>query len=134
MLLAIDPGRDKCGIAVVTGNAVVLFQKIVAAEKIESYLPKLLNRYKIEEVVLGDGTSSEEVARKIKKNYDLPLVIIKEAYTTLAAEERYRQEHYTGIKRFFLSFIKWKPAFPVDDYAAVILGERYLKDKDKTNR
>ncbi|QTL96903.1 Holliday junction resolvase RuvX [Iocasia frigidifontis] len=129
MLLAIDPGRDKCGIAVMTGDAAVIFQEIVATEKIESYLLELLNRYKIEEVVLGNGTFSEEVARKIEKNYDLPLMLIKEAYTTLAAEERYRQVKYSGIKRFFLSFIKWKPSFPVDDYAAVILGERYLKDK-----
>ncbi|AZO93976.1 RuvX/YqgF family protein [Halocella sp. SP3-1] len=129
MLLAIDPGRDKCGIAVMTGDATVLFQEIVATEKIELYLLELLNRYKIEEVVLGNGTFSEEVARKIEKNYDLPLMLIKEAYTTLAAEERYRQVNYSGIKRFFLSFIKWKPSFPVDDYAAVILGERYLKDK-----
>lgn len=112
-----------------TGDATVLFQEIVATEKIELYLLELLNRYKIEEVVLGNGTFSEEVARKIEKNYDLPLMLIKEAYTTLAAEERYRQVNYSGIKRFFLSFIKWKPSFPVDDYAAVILGERYLKDK-----
>ncbi|MTI59237.1 MAG: pre-16S rRNA-processing nuclease YqgF [Firmicutes bacterium] len=130
MLLAIDPGRDKCGIAVMTGDAAVLFQEIVATEKIESYLLELLNRYKIEEVVLGNGTFSEEIARKIEKNYDLPLMLIKEAYTTLAAEERYRQVHYSSIKRFFLSFIKWKPSYPVDDYAAVILGERYLKDKE----
>lgn len=130
MLLAIDPGRSKCGIAIMTDDAVVLLQEIVAAEEIESYLAELLNKYKIEEVVLGDGTSSERIAGKIEENYDMPLMIIEEAYTTLAAEERYRQEHYSAIKRFFLSFIKWKPSFPVDDYAAVILGERYLKDKE----
>ncbi|MDI3547043.1 MAG: hypothetical protein PWR10_695 [Halanaerobiales bacterium] len=128
MILAIDPGRDKCGLAVLDGEMTVRYQGIVSGREIEAYLKQLLNRFEIEGIVLGNGTFSEEMEERLKQNFNLPVHLIDEAYTTCEAEKRYREEHFRGLKSI-LRFISWKPSRPVDDYVAVILAERYLANR-----
>jgi RNase H-fold protein (predicted Holliday junction resolvase) len=130
MILAIDPGKDKSGLAVLDNEKSIYYRKIVASQKIEAYLKELVNRFNIEGFVLGDGTSSREIEERLQKYFNLPIYLLDEAYTTMEAEARYRQERLQGIKRI-LGFISWKPARPLDDYVAVILAERYLEKEIK---
>lgn len=127
-LLGIDPGRSKCGLAVLDMKKNLLYKNIVNTALISSYLLDLDNKYNISDIVLGDGTFAAEIKQKIKKVFNYPIYFVDEAYTTIQAEERYRAENYRGWKRC-LGFIKWKPSCPVDDYVAVILVERYLNKK-----
>jgi RNase H-fold protein (predicted Holliday junction resolvase) len=127
MILAIDPGKDKSGLAVLDNEKNIYYRKIVASHKIEVYLKELVNRFNIEGFVLGDGTSSRGIEERLQKHFNLPIYLLDEAYTTIEAETRYRQE---GLRKL-LSFISWKPARPLDDYVAVILAERYLEKKNQ---
>ncbi|ACL70496.1 Holliday junction resolvase RuvX [Halothermothrix orenii] len=129
MVLAIDPGRDKCGIAVVDRNLKIFYRAIVSPGKLGSYLQKLSHRYSLEGIVLGNGTFSGEVKKIIEATVNIPVHEVDESYTTLEAEERYRQEHYTGWK-VFLKFLGWKPACPLDDLVAVVLAGRYFQGKN----
>ena len=140
IILAIDPGRDKCGYAVLNKlksgssfdneeNNWVCEKGITVTPNLRSYLEELLNKYNIGVFVLGDGTNSEKIKDLLLDNFELPVIIVNEAYTTYEAEKLYRREKLKGWKRIF-SFIKWKPSKPIDDYAAVILGQRFLKENN----
>lgn len=127
MIMAVDPGREKCGLAVLKKDGTVIYREIIQTEEFGLSLKDILKRYNIETVVLGNGTYSSELEEEIIRNSELPVVKVDEAYTTFEAEKRYRKENLKGLKKIF-SIIFWKPARPVDDYVAVILGERYLKN------
>lgn len=129
MIAAIDPGRSKSGIAVLDDNSKIITKTIMPTDKIESYLIKLVNKYNIEEFVLGNGTFSEEIENIIINISDIPLQIIDEANTTTVAEELYRADKYNQFMKKLFKYIKWKPSEPLDDYAAVVLGRKHLKDK-----
>ena len=138
IILAVDPGRDKCGYAILNNNKNNSFDKIedwvcekgiISIPDLKSYLKELLNKYNIGVFVLGDGTNSEKIKDLLLDNFQLPVIIVNEAYTTYQAEKLYRREKLRGWKRVF-SFIKWKPSKPIDDYAAIILGQRFLKEND----
>lgn len=126
-ILAIDPGKDKCGLAIVNYSLLVLSKKIVDRIELQSYLSQLINIYDIREIIIGDGTFYNEVLKEIKGITDIPVKIVDEAYTTLEAEKRYWQEK-GGLWKKLHFFIHWKPGRPLDDYVAVILVERYLQN------
>lgn len=136
LILALDPGRDKIGIAVVDEELKVYTREIIPEKEIISYLSTLVHKYNIKEIVLGDGTTSEGMKNKLESQFEdsYPVQTIDESYTTIEAEKRYRQENpLQGLKKLF-KFINWKPKVPVDDYVAVILAERYFKRDDKISR
>ena len=91
-ILAIDPGKDKCGLAIVNYSLLVLSKKIVDRIELQSYLSQLINIYDIREIIIGDGTFYNEVLKEIKGITDIPVKIVDEAYTTMEAEKRYWQE------------------------------------------
>ena len=62
-ILAIDPGREKTGIAILK-NSDVLEHKIINSDELVQIIKSLLEKYIIKTIVMGNGTSS-------KKKYDL---------------------------------------------------------------
>lgn len=132
IVLAIDPGRDKTGVAVVDDNLKVYDRDIVNSDEISKYLNKMLYTYKIDLIVLGDGTTSEKMKSRLYRITEskIPVNLVDESNSTQEAEARYRSHHPLRGWKKLLRFISWKPAAAVDDYVAVILAERYLQ-KDK---
>jgi len=126
LLLSIDPGKDKCGMAILNYDLKLLSKAIVETVKIKSYLQEVLNNYSIKDIVIGNGTYSSNLNDIIKKISEVPVSIVDEAYTTVEAEERYLAKHKKNWQNW-LSFITWKPSVAVDDYVAVILAERFIK-------
>jgi len=122
-VIAIDPGKDKVGIAVVDDDRKVYLKNIINSKDINCYLVDLLADYNIDILIIGDGTFSDKLKKKIKEEIYLPIYMVDEAYSTVEAENRYRQEK----KNWLMRLLKWKPAEPVDDYVAVILAERYFQ-------
>jgi len=127
--MAIDPGRDKSGIAIIDKNRKIYFKDIVITDNISSLISQLLADYTIDIIVIGDGTYCEEIRKIIIRQSQIPVSIVNEAYSTLEAENKYRREKQNWLFRL----IKWKPARPLDDYVAVILAERYLKNNSSQN-
>ena len=128
MILAIDPGRDKCGLALLDDDQKIHRQEIIPTAGLGLYLTRLMGQYSISRFILGNGTYSAKIEEQLKEIAELPVYLVEESGTTFLAEERYRKEHLARGWRCLFAFIKWRPDRPVDDYVAVILAERFLKD------
>ncbi|WP_110954096.1 RuvC family protein [Anaerosinus massiliensis] len=131
-VIAIDPGREKCGIAVVEQSKKVLYQEVIFTIDLENKIKTLLEKYKIEKILLGNGTSSDTAKQQVEKSTtpsDVKIELVEEYRTTDAAKIRYWQSHPPrGLRRLIPTGMQVPPV-PVDDYVAVILAERYYGSK-----
>lgn len=127
LVIAIDPGREKCGIAVVRKCEGVLYKNIVNTSQLIEAVVLNSDHYQTSLVVLGSGTSSIKAREKLQAaNAKLDIIVVDEYRTTDAARIRYWQENPpSGFKRF-IPVTMLVPPVPVDDYAAVIIAEKYL--------
>lgn len=128
-LLAVDPGRDKIGLAVLTADGVVAYQRVIPAAEFFGEVDKLVGEYRPRLLVMGDGTGAKSLKAELDKRKTLgpsgTIVLVDEYRTSEAARQLYLSEHRTGWRRFVPLGLQ-TPAEPYDDYVAVILGKRYL--------
>lgn len=135
-IIAIDPGRDKTGVAIVASDLSTRGIKTVKTSEIKQTIMTLLEEYKnngeeIKTIVLGDGTCSKKHYENLQqwlKDADIAIVIVDEYNTTAEGRLRYwKYNKPTGLKRLFP--VSWlTPPVPVDDYTAWIIGERYFRE------
>lgn len=130
MIIAVDPGKNKCGLAVLTQSGQVLEQTVVKTENITNDLPLYLAKYSQATVIVGQGHFGKLVARKLAQlENNINVIFVDEKFSTLEARKLYWQNNKpTGLKRFIPTTLITPPV-PVDDYAAVILGRRFLLSK-----
>ena len=130
-MLAIDPGTVKCGLAVVDrGVALPLFCRVIPLAHFADEVGMLLERFHPETVVLGSGTASETVTAMLKALSITPRVV-DEYGTTLAARARYFMAHPPrGWRRLIPAGLRIPPV-PIDDWAAVVMAERFLASSEK---
>lgn len=137
LVLGIDPGREKCGVAAVDARRGVLHREVVSTLALEKTLRALLAAHPARAVVLGNGTSAKRAAKTVAALLEttaVQLVLADEYRTTDAARARYWREHPPRGWRALLPTTMQTPPVPVDDYAAVILAERYLENSALTAR
>ncbi|MPL68913.1 hypothetical protein SDC9_14646 [bioreactor metagenome] len=130
MVIAVDPGREKCGVAVVRQTHEVLYKSVVETARLTEIITKLAQEYSTLTVVLGNRTTSRENKKILEKitinNHSLAVKLVDEHRSTDAARIRYWQENPPhGLKRL-IPITMQVPPVPVDDYVAVILAERYF--------
>ncbi len=127
VVAAIDPGREKCGLAVVDEDGRVLEQAVVATVWLEDELTERVQKFRPERILLGNGTTSRTAEEDIRTAFpDIPVEIVDEYRTTDDAKIAYWKAHPpTGWRRFFPTSMQVPPV-PVDDFVAVILAQRYL--------
>lgn len=126
-LLAIDPGRDKCGLAVVTLDRRVLEREITPLRELPLRIAHLLGRYGVQTTVVGDRTGAREVRDLIRQHgFPLEIAFVDEDRSSELGRRRYLLDHPgRGLARFLPISLRC-PNCPYDDYVAVILAERYL--------
>lgn len=127
--IAIDPGREKCGVAVMDGEGGVAEKAIIPRSRVGEKIKELLERHPgVDEFAVGGGTGGGELLELLKKNFPgLRATAVEEKNTTLLARDRYFLEHPEKryLRVFPLSLFLRQPE--VDAHAAVVIGERYLK-------
>lgn len=127
-ILAIDPGREKTGIAILK-NSDVLEHKIINSEELVQIIKSLLEKYIIKTIVMGNGTSSKKKYDLLKREFiDRDIVLINEYRTTDEARKLYFQENPPKGWKKLIPLGMQVPPVPVDDYAAIVIGRKYLKD------
>jgi RNase H-fold protein (predicted Holliday junction resolvase) len=133
-LLALDPGRDKIGVAVLSFKAEEREKTIIKKDELLDQLEEIFSHYQIREIVIGNGTGAEAIEKMIKNNYsDLKISLVAEEYTTEEAQARYLKEKtMSNYEKLLRKIVSWKVQKPLDDYAALIIGEKYLKKLDKS--
>lgn len=127
-ILAVDPGRTKCGLAIVRRNEGVLTRAVVTKENLARLLRVIFEQFQPTVTVLGRGTGAKEIERLIRQIDGAPQIkMVDETYTSLDARQRFFREHPPkGLKRLIPTGLQ-TPDVPYDDYVAVILAERYLE-------
>lgn len=128
--LGIDPGKEKCGLAVVERegkNLNILIRKISKTSEIKNAVREIYDEFKPSLCVIGNGTQSKEVQTKVREEIpSISMLILDETDTSIRARERYWEHHpRRGWRRLLPSSLQ-VPQEPVDDFVAVILAETAL--------
>jgi RNase H-fold protein (predicted Holliday junction resolvase) len=128
MILGFDPGKDKCGIAVMGRDRNVSYHEVVLSESIISTIQSLCQQFPIELLVMGDQTTSKSWKQKLTQSLSpfIKIIQVDERFSSLEAKERYWQMYPpTGFNRLIPLGMRTPPR-PVDDIVAIVLIERYL--------
>ena len=131
-VVAVDPGREKCGVAVVDRQQGVLCRQVVETTALVAAVEELLEKFGCRQVILGGQTASGTVRQFLKPLQEQCLmdeiILIDERGSTEQARARYWQEvPPTGWRRFLPRGLL-SPPCAIDDFAAIILGERYFRE------
>lgn len=128
-VLSIDPGREKCGVAVVGKDSGVIWKEVVSTSSLASIVTDLVAMHDVQTIVVGDRTSYRSAVNIISSLGDtsLDIVAVDEHHSSEEARSRYWREHPpSGLLRLVPLGLQVPPV-PVDDYVAVILAERYFQ-------
>lgn len=126
-LLAIDPGKEKCGFALLSGKGELLDHGIILTSNLEVELDSRFPKWAPEVILLGDGTHSKRIEKLIGPRVgQVPIQIVDEHDSTYRARKLYYEHNPPkGIWRYIPLGLQVPPV-PYDDYAAMLLGLRFL--------
>lgn len=134
-IVAVDPGHTKCGVAVVEPDGSIIARDIVTAAMIGETARVMYDDHAAGVVVVGGGTSSDEVRTSLSLFFDeSDIQIVDEENTTLEARSLYREENPPGCLGRLIPVGLLIPPRPLDDYAAAVIGRRYFSIQDAKGR
>ena len=127
MILGFDPGRHKCGLAIMGLDRTLYHRSVVASDTVLNTIEALREEYPISLIVMGDQTTAKTWKAQLANLQKLPrVVMIDERYSSLEARDRYWQLHPPrGLQRLLPKGLR-QPSTPIDDIVAMLLIERYL--------
>jgi RNase H-fold protein (predicted Holliday junction resolvase) len=128
MYLGFDPGKDKCGVAVVDQAGMALYHEVLLSDTLIDQLPALCQKWQISQVVMGDRTTARQWQQKLIATLpEMDIVLVDEHYSTLAARDLYWEIYPPqGWQRLMPQGMRLPPR-PIDDLVAIILVRRYLQ-------
>ncbi len=126
-VLAIDPGREKCGVAVLASDGRVLVQRVVTTAELDAAVGALIRAYE-PNVIMGNGTTSADAKKRVEA-LGVSVTLVDEYRTTDAAKCAYWEAHPPRGWRRFVPRGMLVPPVPVDDFVAVILAQRFLEKR-----
>jgi RNase H-fold protein (predicted Holliday junction resolvase) len=125
-VLGIDPGTRKCGYAVVVAIGTPPLEiGIVETPRLAEVVAELAGRHRLDAIALGSGTHAPPVAGLLG-GCGLPILTVDERETTLQARARYFADHPPRGWRRLIPRGMLLPPRPIDDYAALLIAERYF--------
>lgn len=137
MFLGFDPGRDKCGLAIMGNDKKILYHEVVKSEDAIAIIQDLWLKYQPNKLIIGNLTTSKQWLQTIKDKLKLSkeqVVLVDEKNSTLEARDRYWQMYPPkGLGKLIPQSLKVPPR-PLDDIVAIILLERYLKHEQITTK
>jgi len=130
IIIAIDPGTKKCGYVVVDSDMSVLQKEVIPTDNIVNNIEDSFKVYKINKIILGNGTNYKNIENRLKNHFPkLKIILIEEEFSTLEARKKYfKANPPRGIFRFIPLSLRVPPCH-YDDFVAVILAEKYFKNK-----
>lgn len=127
MILGFDPGRDKCGVAVMDDNHQILYHEVVPSETAIATLQSLCQQFSLQLLVMGNQTTSKQWKQQLQAQLSpsLPIVMVDERNSSLEARDRYWQMYPPqGLTRLIPQGMRLPPR-PIDDIVAILLIERW---------
>ncbi len=133
-VVTIDPGKSKCGLVLAEISEKKVYKAIILkSELLENYLRNLITVEDIEQIILGNGTTSGEVREKLHF-FKKEIITFEEKNTTYRAKARYFELFpISGLKSLIPReiFILNKN---LDAISALIILEDYCKMKFTLNQ
>ena len=128
LIFAIDPGREKCGIALFDSTNGLIFKKVIDSINLINICKEQLITHNDVKIIMGNGTSSREHQKNIEnllRYFGKELELVDEYKTTELATKLYWRDHEPKWWQKILPKTMLIPPEPVDDYVALILAQRY---------
>ena len=133
-VVTIDPGKSKCGFVLADISEKKVYKAIILkSELLENYLRNLITVEDIEQIILGNGTTSGEVREKLHF-FKKEIITFEEKNTTYRAKARYFELFPISGLKFLIPreiFILNKN---LDAISALIILEDYCKMKFTLNQ
>jgi len=130
ILIAVDPGRRKCGLVVIGKENDLLEKKVITTSELCNMLTELIKKYQPDKVLMGSGTHSRKLKVEVEPVLGkIPLTLVDEHHSTEKGREKYLAANPPrGLMRLVPRGMRL-PSEPYDDYAALVLVEQYLSKK-----
>ncbi len=134
IILGFDPGRDKCGVAIMDQNNTLYYHQVIPSSQAIFTLNNLLEKFSVNLLVMGNQTTSKQWKKRLQNELltTISLVMIDERNSTLEARDRYWQMYPPqGLTRLIPQGMR-NPPRPIDDIVAILLIERYFQSQQST--
>jgi RNase H-fold protein (predicted Holliday junction resolvase) len=126
-ILGFDPGKDKCGVAVMNGDRGLLYHQVLLTAEVILQINNLVQQYQVDQIVMGDQTTAKQWQQQLITVFpDLPITLVDERYSSLEARDRYWQMYPANFVTRLIPQGMRQPPRPIDDLVAIILIERYI--------
>ena len=133
-VVTIDPGKSKCGLVLAEISQKKVYKAIILkSELLENYLRNLITAEDIEQIIIGNGTTSGEIREKLHF-FKKEIITFEEKNTTYRAKARYFELFPISGLKFLIPreiFILNKN---LDAISALIILEDYCKMKFTLNQ
>ena len=126
MRVALDPGTHKCGWAVGCDFAFQVPKGTVNIDNLGAMLAGLRRFFSVDEVLVGDGTNTKDVADRTREIFtDTAVRIVDESGSTEEARRLYLQTEGSWATRWLRYLLHLILNPPLDGYAAWVLLRRH---------
>ena len=133
-VITIDPGKSKCGLVLAEISEKKIYEAIILkSELLANYIRNLNNIEDITKIIIGNGTTSKEIIKKLEF-LEKEIVTFEEKNTTFRAKARYFELYPISGLKFFIPrefFILNKN---LDAISALLILEDYYKIKFTFNQ
>ena len=133
-IVVIDPGKSKCGLVLAEISKKKVYKAIILkSELLDNYLRNLITAEEIEQIIIGNGTTSREIREKLYF-FKKEIITFEEKNTTYRAKARYFELFPISGLKFLIPreiFILNKN---LDAISALIILEDYCKMKFTLNQ
>jgi RNase H-fold protein (predicted Holliday junction resolvase) len=127
-VLGFDPGKDKCGVAVMDGSRALLYHQVLLTAEVILQINNLVQHYNVSRIVIGDQTTAKKWQQQLAIAVpNLPIYLVDERYSSLEARDRYWQMYPANFLTKLIPQGMRQPPRPIDDLVAIILIERYFE-------
>ena len=133
-VISIDPGKSKCGLVLAEISEKKVYEAIIIrSELLEGYVRNLNAVENISKIIIGNGTTSREITKKMDF-FKKEIIIFEEKNTTYRAKERYFELFPISGLKFLIPREVFILNKNLDAISALIILEDYCKMKFTLNQ
>lgn len=130
-IIAIDPGREKTGMAVLTTEGALVQRCIIPTPQVQEALTAWCKEFEpVAHIVCGNGTNHKHLyplIQEVGRVMDITTSLINESYSTEEARTLYWQWNGKRGWRKLVPQSMLFPPEPIDDITAYVIGSRYVR-------
>jgi len=133
-VITIDPGKSKCGLVLAEISEKKVYKAIILkSELLENYVRNLIAAEDISQIIIGNGTTSNEIREKLYF-FKKEIITFEEKNTTFRAKARYFELFPISGLKFLVPREVFILNKNLDAVSALIILEDYCKIKFTLNK